>query len=383
MEGIKILSPCGILGYGYPKESFYKGLEKKPDVIAVDAGSTDAGPHKLGAGVGIVSIKATKKDLEPMLRAGYELKIPVIIGSAGGSGAAPHIDWTMNIIRDIITEKKMSFKAAVISADVDKEYLRSKIRSKDVASLGPVPELTEETLDQTLNIVGQMGHEPIMTALKNGAELVVAGRAYDPSIFAAWPILKGFDGGLAYHLGKILECGALCAEPGTAKDCVMGHLRRDHFLVEPLNSKRKCTTIAGIRDPIMIKNIEEIRRDLIEQVTTYYDDIPTSEYRILFHLYGKNGVMGPLEPLKETAHELGIVMEVVASTQELADTICSMARSSLMHFPYRGRKATAGNLAFLYSPSDIVFGPVYKFTIYHLLNVNDPCELFKISYFDL
>ena len=52
---VKILSPCGILGYGFPKESFVRGIEMKPDAIVVDAGSTDAGPHKLGAGVAIVS----------------------------------------------------------------------------------------------------------------------------------------------------------------------------------------------------------------------------------------------------------------------------------------------------------------------------------------
>ena len=79
MKELKILSPCGILGYGYPRNSFENGLKRKPDLIAVDAGSTDAGPHKLGAGVGIVSRQATKKDLEPMLIAGYEMQIPVII----------------------------------------------------------------------------------------------------------------------------------------------------------------------------------------------------------------------------------------------------------------------------------------------------------------
>ena len=53
-NSVKILSPCGILGYGFPKESFVKGIGMQPDAIVVDAGSTDAGPHKLGAGVAIV-----------------------------------------------------------------------------------------------------------------------------------------------------------------------------------------------------------------------------------------------------------------------------------------------------------------------------------------
>lgn len=451
MEEIKILSPCGILGYGFPKNSFMRGIEKKPQVIAVDAGSTDAGPHKLGAGVGIVSKKAVKKDLELILTSGFDLNIPIIIGSAGGAGAVKHVEWTMEIIKEIVREKNLHFKTAIIYADIDKEYIQNKMKTNDVFPLGPVPELTEEDLDKTNSIVGQMGIEPIMEALENGAQLIIAGRAYDPSSFAAYPIYKGFNSALAYHLGKILECGALCAEPGTTKDCIMGYLREDYFIVEPLNEKRRCLTtsvaahtlyekdhpyilhgpgiqldlseckfeqltdatvkvsgskiitpkqytiklegaaqiayrtlvIAGVRDPILIKNIEDIKNDVVEQVQNYFDEIPQEDYKIIFHIYGKDGVMGEREPINQTAHELGIILEVVASTQDLANTICSVARSTMLHFPYEGRKATAGNLAFPYAPSDIEFGPVYKFTVYHLINVDDPKELFPIEYVEL
>lgn len=46
----KILSPTAILGYGFPEESFLKAMSESPDLIAVDAGSSDPGPHYLGAG---------------------------------------------------------------------------------------------------------------------------------------------------------------------------------------------------------------------------------------------------------------------------------------------------------------------------------------------
>ena len=42
----KILSPNGILGYGFPEDSFNIGIAQKPDLIAVDAGSTDPGAIK-------------------------------------------------------------------------------------------------------------------------------------------------------------------------------------------------------------------------------------------------------------------------------------------------------------------------------------------------
>lgn len=103
MEGkkkeIKILAPCGILGYGYPPQSFRNGMAMGPDAIVVDAGSTDAGPHKLGAGTAIVSRQACKKDLELMITEGAKAKIPVIIGSAGGSGGRVHVEWTWISLR--------------------------------------------------------------------------------------------------------------------------------------------------------------------------------------------------------------------------------------------------------------------------------------------
>lgn len=82
MKEVKILAPCGILGYGFPKQSFLNGLEQEPDAVVVDAGSTDAGPHKLGGGVGIVSEDACRKDLELIITEAAKRDIPVIIGSA-------------------------------------------------------------------------------------------------------------------------------------------------------------------------------------------------------------------------------------------------------------------------------------------------------------
>ena len=53
-------------------------------------------------------------------------------------------------------------------------------------------------------------------------------------------------------------------------------------------------------------------------------------------------------------------------------------RSTLLHFGYPGRISTAGNLALLYSPSDIACGEVCAFSIYHLMEVEDPVALFPI-----
>ncbi|HCD43057.1 MAG TPA: hypothetical protein DEQ64_04870, partial [Lachnoclostridium sp.] len=152
----------------------------------------------------------------------------------------------------------------------------------------------------------------------------------------------------------------------------------------PKREKRlKTFVVAGVRDSLMISRLGEIERLAEEQVRTYYSDIPEEDYTIHFINYGMNGVMGELEPSKELPHEVGIVFEVIAKSQELADAVCGSLRSSLLHYGYIGRKSTAGNLAFPFAPSDIPFGAVYEFSVYHLMEVEDSCQMFPIEYPDM
>jgi len=55
-----------------------------------------------------------------MIKAGVERNIPVIIGSAGGSGARPHLDWCLDIVRDIASEENLHFKLGIAQADIKK-----------------------------------------------------------------------------------------------------------------------------------------------------------------------------------------------------------------------------------------------------------------------
>ena len=187
MKEMKILAPCGILGYGFPKESFMNGMKEKPDAIVVDAGSTDAGPHKLGEGVAIVSDEASRRDLELIITAAAQAGIPAIIGSAGGAGGRIHVERTLRIVASIIEEYHLQdLKTVVIWADIPKSFIKEKMKEGKIEKLGSlVKELTEERLDESSGIVAQMGHEPIVKALQEGAQLIICGRAYDPSPFAA------------------------------------------------------------------------------------------------------------------------------------------------------------------------------------------------------
>jgi hypothetical protein len=125
----------------------------------------------------------------------------------------------------------------------------------------------------------------------------------------------------------------------------------------------------------MIAGIDAILEAVREQVvgTSGAAKIGTVPGTLHFHVYGRDGVMGAREPLRQVrAHELGIVLEAVAPTQDEAEALLSAARSTLLHYGYPGRIATAGNLAFPFSPSDLAAGEVYEFSVYHLMEIDAP-----------
>ena len=173
----KILSPTAILGYGFPEESFKRGMAEKPDLIAVDAGSTDPGPYYLGAGKAFTDRTGVKRDLRYMIREGVKAGIPVVIGTAGGSGAAPHLEWCRQIILEIAAEEKLAFKMAVIPTDIDKATVHAALDAGKIVPLDLVPPLTHEAIDASPYIVAQAGVEPFIRALQAGAQVVLAGRA--------------------------------------------------------------------------------------------------------------------------------------------------------------------------------------------------------------
>jgi hypothetical protein len=134
--------------------------------------------------------------------------------------------------------------------------------------------------------------------------------------------------------------------------------------------------IAGVRDPVLISQIDAYLENIRQRVAETYPD----GYRLLFHVYGRDGVMGRLEPVKEIrSHEIGLIIEVIADDPDTSTAVLALARSAGLHVTYPGRKAIAGNLAFPFSPSDIKAGEVFEFNVHHLVIVDDPLELFPIE----
>jgi hypothetical protein len=413
--------------------------------------STDGGPAYLG-GVLSEDYLGVKKKFRATIVAAKKKGIPFILADGGRAGINRELERILAFVDEMAKEENIKLRIAVIPGELDKEYLKQKIKAGvkirrlvDTEILSEY--LTEEDVDRSEHIVAQMGPEPIMKALDLDVDGVITGRALDIGLFMALPLKMGFDKGLAAHVGKAMECNSQVSEPDLGGP-VFTILRKDDFLIRPAHPDAKCTiasvvghsfyerpnpnreenpggildisnakyeqydertvkvsgsrwipepytlkvegarkvgyraiSISGIREERMIDCLDEfleyVRKDTEEK---FHPLKPDKDYSLLFRIYGKNGVLGDAEPIKKTAsHELGLVVDVVALDQEMADGICFSVFQDVTHRHYPGRLSTASNVAFAYSPKGSSLGPVYEWSIWHLLPLDDPCEPFNIE----
>lgn len=138
--------------------------------------------------------------------------------------------------------------------------------------------------------------------------------------------------------------------------------------------------MAGIRDPYTIKRIDDVIAWAKSQVAERF---PDGGYELSYRVFGKNGVMGDLEPVKETkSHELLVVVEGVADTKEVAEEVTLIGTRQIFYARLPEVKGTAGTAAFVLDEV-VHVSPAYRWTMNHTVTVDDPLELFPIKMIEL
>jgi hypothetical protein len=240
MKICKVLMPIGSLGGGINQEAFDNGIAMGPDVIAVDAGSTDSGPAYLANGMCKYGRRMLKNDLKICLVGAKKAGIPLFVGSCGTCGTDNMVDEAAEIAAEICREEGFHAKIAKVYSQQKAETLKQKWDEGKIHALEGAPEITRETFDSCSNIVAVMGAEPFIEAFKNGADVVLCGRATDTAIIAALPLLKGCGQAAAWHGGKTVECGAQCADNEDGLGVFLT-VDEEGFLVTPLLPNTHCT----------------------------------------------------------------------------------------------------------------------------------------------
>lgn len=444
MPSLKIICPNGHLGFAPLRvESFQLGVQASPHVIAADSGSDDVGPVPLGSDTSTSPLAWQRHDLEQMLLASRRLGVPMIIGSAGDTGANSRVDLYRRLIREIAAQHGLApFRLGWFYSEVDKERVRRGILDgSGVRGLDGFADLDHLELDQTDRIVAMAGVHPYIELLRRGADVIIGGRSSDAAVFAAPALHHGYPADLAYYLGKVLECASFCAEPYGGKETVMGEITPDDVRVTAMHPQQRCTIasvsghamyersnpyeeffaggkldmthcryeqlterttritgsrflpaaqvrvklegagkvgeryvgMCGIRDPYTIAHVDQVIGWAREQVRARFGD---SGYELHYNVYGRDGVMGELEPLRhQPGHELCVLVQGVAPTKEMAEEVAMIGLRQMFYARLPDVKGTAGSVSF---PLDEVLhaSPAYRWTLNHTLAVANPLELF-------
>ena len=95
-----------MLGGGIPAGTVERGIALGVDIIAIDGGSTDSGPHYLGTATAKTARSAVARDLQAVVPAAAAAGIPVVIGSCGTAGTDAGVDWVHDCASRVSTASR-------------------------------------------------------------------------------------------------------------------------------------------------------------------------------------------------------------------------------------------------------------------------------------
>ncbi len=448
---LRIVCPNGHLGFAPIRTgSFEIGLRSDPDLVCADSGSCDIGPGPLGQDISSSPLAWQTHDLERMLLGARRLGVPMIIGSAGDTGANSRVDLFVRIIRELAEKHSLpSFRIGWFHSEVSKSLIEARMAAGEtIVGLDGRAPLDSATLAATDRIVAVAGVHPYIALLDAGADVIIGGRSSDCAIFAAPAIRAGFPEALAYYYGKVLECSSFCAEPYGGKESVLGEITMEDVKVTALLPAQRCTIasvaghamyeratpyyehvlggcldmsqcvyeqydertcrisgsrfvptaelkvklegagkvgerfvgMVGVRDPYTIAHIDEVIAWARTQVRERFGE---TGYELHYTVYGRDGVMGALEPLRHRpGHELCVVVQAIAPMKETAEEVCMTGLRQMFYARLPEVKGTAGGVAFALDEV-LPASPAYRWTLNHAMRVDDPMALFQSGLFEV
>ena len=240
MMSTRVLVPSGVLGLGFDPSALARGIAAKPDIIAIDGGSTDSGPFYLGTGTSKYSRSVCRDEWQQLLEARAAAGVPLVIGSCGTCGTASTVDWMFEITCELAAELGQTLRVARLYSDVSTETVQQARDDGRLSQLDPAPAIDDAALAGLTNVVALAGAEQIQAAINTGAEVVLAGRTTDTATIAALPLARGADAGGAWHGAKIAECGAFCTTQ-PASGVIMVSFDATGFTVTPMGEGVRCT----------------------------------------------------------------------------------------------------------------------------------------------
>ncbi|MFF9496363.1 acyclic terpene utilization AtuA family protein [Streptomyces flaveolus] len=142
--------------------------------------------------------------------------------------------------------------------------------------------------------------------------------------------------------------------------------------------------IGGVRDRVVIDTLPK----LLPMARHYFDAKISDVFRgtvnpadidIDYRLYGAGAVLARNEPDPLDPRELGVLITVTAPDQETAHAVATFVAHASSHLPIPQYDGLVSTLAYPFSPPEMDRGPLYRFTLNHVVTGITPTELFRTT----
>jgi hypothetical protein len=139
-------------------------------------------------------------------------------------------------------------------------------------------------------------------------------------------------------------------------------------------------SFVGIADPQILASIDAWIASLEQRLHARVRDllgIGPEDFAVQLRCYGRNAILGSLAANGAAPPpEVGVMMRIRAADQTTATAIAKTANPLLLHLPLAGMEHLP-SFAFATSPAELERGAIYEFVLNHVVEVDDPSELFR------
>ena len=143
--------------------------------------------------------------------------------------------------------------------------------------------------------------------------------------------------------------------------------------------------IGGVREPYIIRQLDDwldaMRTRFKARVEEIFGGkVGPEDYGIHARVYGRDGVMGKLEPLAhQLGHEVCILFTITAPDEPTTEAIAKTFAHFALHYPIPEWGGLISGLAFPMAPAHLSKGEVFRFNLNHVVAPDHPLEMFRTA----
>jgi ribosome modulation factor len=146
--------------------------------------------------------------------------------------------------------------------------------------------------------------------------------------------------------------------------------------------------IGGVREPFIIRQLDSWLDGMREKFRARVQEmfggrLGPDDYDIHVRVYGRDGVMGKLEPETNMGHEIALLFTITTAEEATTDAIAKTFAHFALHYPIPEWRGLISGIAFPMAPSHVNRGPVYRFNLNHIVTPEDPLEMFRTEFVEV